>query len=162
MSCPVGAGGGAAVVAEGKVGRVEVEGEETRGVRPPAFGAGSAGCVCGCGCADVTEAGGAGALTGVAGSGALVLAVSAEVTGGSAESTWVLFTPSFRDAAPSPAVVLTLEAHIEPPEGVAVLDLVARRVLGNGGEVLEAARELCRKRGIRFEPGPWRYRGTLL
>ena len=74
----------------------------------------------------------------------------------------VLFTPSFREAVPGPAVVLTLDAVAEPPEGVAVLDLVARRVLGNGGEVLEAARELCRKRGIRFEPGPWRYRGGLL
>ena len=74
----------------------------------------------------------------------------------------VLFTPAFREAVPAPAVVLTLEAHAEPPEGVAVLDLLARRVLGSGGEVLEAARELCRKRGIRFEPGPWRYRGSLL
>jgi hypothetical protein len=23
-------------------------------------------------------------------------------------------------------------------------------------------REFCRKRGIRFEPGPWRYTGGLL
>ena len=74
----------------------------------------------------------------------------------------VLFTPAFREAPPAPAVVLTLDASAEPPEGVAVLDLLARRVLGSGGEVLEAARELCRKRGIRFEPGPWRYRGSLL
>jgi carbonic anhydrase/acetyltransferase-like protein (isoleucine patch superfamily) len=74
----------------------------------------------------------------------------------------VLYTPSFREPVPAPAVVLTLDARAEPPEGVAVLDLVARRVRGGGGEVLEAARELCRKRGIRFEPGPWRYRGSLL
>ena len=78
------------------------------------------------------------------------------------EGVRVLFTPSFREAVTSPAVVLTLAALAEPSEGVAVLDLVARRVLGSGGEVLEAARELCRKRGIRFEPGPWRYRGRLL
>ncbi len=78
------------------------------------------------------------------------------------EGVRVLFTPAFRETVPAPAVVLTLEALAEPPEGVAVLDLVARRVHGNGGEVLEAARELCRKRGIRFEPGPWRYRGRLL
>ena len=78
------------------------------------------------------------------------------------EGVRVLFAPAFRESVPAPAVVLTLEAHAEPPEGVAVLDLVARRVHGSGGEVLEAARELCRKRGIRFEPGPWRYRGRLL
>ena len=30
-----------------------------------------------------------------------------------------------------------------------------------GGEVLDAVREFCRKRGIRFEPGPWRYSGGL-
>ena len=64
---------------------------------------------------------------------------------------------AFQEAGPGPAVVLTLEARTEPPEGVAVLDLLKRRVHGSGGEVLEAARELCRKRGIRFEPGPWRY-----
>ena len=78
------------------------------------------------------------------------------------EGVRVLFTPSFREAVPAPAVVLTLESVAEPPDGVAVLDLVARRVHGSGGEVLDAARELCRKRGIRFEPGPWRYRGHLL
>jgi acetyltransferase-like isoleucine patch superfamily enzyme len=78
------------------------------------------------------------------------------------EGVRVLFTPSLSEAVPAPAVVLTLDAAGEAPEGVAVLDLVARRVHGSGGEVLEAARELCRKRGIRFEPGPWRYRGSLL
>ena len=39
------------------------------------------------------------------------------------------------------------EVRGEVPEGVAVLDSV---------------REFCRKRGIRFEPGPWRYRGGLV
>jgi acetyltransferase-like isoleucine patch superfamily enzyme len=78
------------------------------------------------------------------------------------EGVRVLFTPAFRESGTGPAVVLTLEALAEPPDGVGVLDLVARRVLGSGGEVLDAARELCRKRGIRFEPGPWRYRGRLL
>ena len=59
------------------------------------------------------------------------------------------------------AVVLTLDARAEPPDGVAVLDLLARRVHGDDGPVLDAVREHCRKRGIRFEPGPWRYRGGL-
>ena len=50
----------------------------------------------------------------------------------------------------------------EPADGVAVLDLLERRVHGSGGVVLDSVREFCRKRGIRFEPGPWRYRGGLL
>jgi hypothetical protein len=74
----------------------------------------------------------------------------------------VLFTPSYRGVGTNPSVVLTLEMRGEVPEGVAVLDLLARRVYGEGGEVLDAVRELCRKRGIRLEPGPWRYRGGLL
>jgi hypothetical protein len=80
----------------------------------------------------------------------------------------VLFVPTFTGvgdlpAGASEAVVLTLEARdVEVPEGTAVLDLLGRRVYGTGGEALQAARELCRKRGIRFEPGPWRYRGGLL
>jgi len=60
-------------------------------------------------------------------------------------------------------VVLTLEAgEAEVPDGTSVIDLLARRLHGSGGEVLDAARELCRKRGIRLEPGPWRYRGDLI
>jgi hypothetical protein len=43
-----------------------------------------------------------------------------------------------------------------------VLDLVERRVHGEGGVVLASVREFCRKRGIRLEPGPWRYRGGLI
>lgn len=60
-------------------------------------------------------------------------------------------------------VVLTLEARLEAaPAGCAVLDLRGRRVHGSGGVVLDSVREFCRKRGIRFEPGPWRYRGGLV
>jgi acetyltransferase-like isoleucine patch superfamily enzyme len=59
-------------------------------------------------------------------------------------------------------VVLTLELAGEPPPGCAVLDLVARRAYGEGGVVLDSAREFCRKRGIRLEPGPWRYRAGLI
>jgi hypothetical protein len=58
-------------------------------------------------------------------------------------------------------VVLTLEAGDAPP-GCAVLDLLTRSVSGEGGVLLDSAREFCRKRGIRFEPGPWRYRGGLI
>jgi acetyltransferase-like isoleucine patch superfamily enzyme len=78
------------------------------------------------------------------------------------EGTRVVFTPSFGGGGGSPAVVLTLEAPADVPDGVAVLDLIGKRVHGEGGPVLESVREFCRKRGIRFEPGPWRYRGGLV
>jgi hypothetical protein len=74
----------------------------------------------------------------------------------------VLFTPSYAGGGSGESVALTLEASGDPPEGTAVLDLVARRIHGEGGEVLDAVREFCRKRGIRFEPGPWRYTGGLI
>ncbi len=74
----------------------------------------------------------------------------------------VAFAPSFSEASPE-SVVLTLELRGQPSEGVVVLDLLERHVHGaGGGEVLESVREFCRKRGIRFEPGPWRYRGGLV
>jgi hypothetical protein len=59
-------------------------------------------------------------------------------------------------------VVLTLALVGDPPAGCGVLDLLGRRAAGTGGPVLESVREFCRKRGIRFEPGPWRYRGGLV
>ncbi|MBA3376028.1 MAG: hypothetical protein H0U00_09495 [Actinobacteria bacterium] len=73
----------------------------------------------------------------------------------------VVFIPTFSAASPE-AVVLTLEVRAEPSEGVAVLDLLERRLHGSGGVVLESVREFCRKRGIRFEPGPWRYPDGLV
>jgi acetyltransferase-like isoleucine patch superfamily enzyme len=76
--------------------------------------------------------------------------------------THVAFTPVFRGGGSAPAVILTLETHGDPSDGVAVLDLSARRVHGTGGAVLHSVREFCRKRGIRVEPGPWRYPGGLI
>jgi acetyltransferase-like isoleucine patch superfamily enzyme len=67
------------------------------------------------------------------------------------------------EAGAGETVVLTLELAGEPPAGCAVLDLLARRVHGGGGGVLlHSVREFCRKRGIRFQPGPWRYTGGLV
>jgi acetyltransferase-like isoleucine patch superfamily enzyme len=76
----------------------------------------------------------------------------------------VVFVPSSAELPDPPAVVLTLEHEGgEPPAGVAVLDLLGRRIHGSTDPtVLDSVRELCRKRGIRFEPGPWRYRGGLV
>jgi acetyltransferase-like isoleucine patch superfamily enzyme len=59
-------------------------------------------------------------------------------------------------------VVLTLEVVGQPPDGIAVLDVVGRKLHGTGGLVLDSVREFCRKRGIRVDPGPWRYRGGLV
>ena len=78
------------------------------------------------------------------------------------EGTRVVFTPEYRGGIDGPAVVLTLGVRGDLPADVAVLDLLDRRVHGTGGVVLESAREFCRKRGIRFEPGPWRYPGGLV
>ncbi len=77
------------------------------------------------------------------------------------EGTRVLFTPSYRGGVDGPAVVLALDVRGDVPDGVAVLDLLGRRLHGSGGVVLDSVREFCRKRGIRFEPGPWRYPGGL-
>lgn len=65
-------------------------------------------------------------------------------------------------AADGEVVVLTLALGGQPPAGAAVLDLIDRRVHGTGGIVLDSVREFCRKRGIRLEPGPWRYSGGLV
>ena len=78
------------------------------------------------------------------------------------EGARVYFVPTYAGGGAAPAVVLTLEAAGDVPDGVAVLDLLARQVHGDGGVVLESVREFCRKRGIRLEPGPWRYRGGLV
>ena len=78
------------------------------------------------------------------------------------EGTRVLFMPSYRGGVDGPAVVLALDVSGAAPDGVAVLDLLGRRIHGTGGVVLDSVREFCRKRGIRFEPGPWRYPGGLI
>jgi acetyltransferase-like isoleucine patch superfamily enzyme len=73
--------------------------------------------------------------------------------------TRVVFMPSYSGGGEGERVVLALEAGGEVAEGTVVFDLLERQVYGEGGEVADAVREFCRKRGIRFEPGPWRYRG---
>jgi acetyltransferase-like isoleucine patch superfamily enzyme/glycine cleavage system H lipoate-binding protein len=78
------------------------------------------------------------------------------------EGTRVQFIETYRGGVDAPAVVLTLDVSGEVPDGVAVLDLLARRVHGSGGAVLDSVREFCRKRGIKFEPGPWSYPGGLV
>ncbi len=60
-------------------------------------------------------------------------------------------------------VVLTLGLAGAPPDGCVVLDLLERRVHGGPSGILaDSVREFCRKRGIRFAPGSWRYGGGLV
>ena len=75
-----------------------------------------------------------------------------------------LFVPAYEGGGDGEQVVLTLEhGGGEPPAGMAVLDLLERTIHGSAEPVvLDSVREFCRKRGIRFEPGPWRYRGGLI
>ena len=89
-----------------------------------------------------------------------------EVTGAEGPGR-VVFVETIAKGAAVPAgdgetVVLTLDASGDAPTGCAVLDLVGRRVTGEGDVLLDSVREFCRKRGIRFEPGPWRYGGGLV
>lgn len=64
---------------------------------------------------------------------------------------------------PAGTVVLTLDrAGGDVPAGWAVLDLLGKTVEGASGEVVDSVREFCRKRGIRFGPGPWRYGRGLI
>jgi acetyltransferase-like isoleucine patch superfamily enzyme len=78
------------------------------------------------------------------------------------EGTRIAFAESYRGGVDPPAVVLALGVRGDVPEGVAVIDLLGRRVHGEGGVVLDSVREFCRKRGIKLEPGPWKYPGGLI
>jgi len=43
------------------------------------------------------------------------------------------------------------------------MNLLSKTIAGrNGGFFVETTREFLRKRGIRLEPGPWRYAGGLI
>ena len=90
-------------------------------------------------------------------------AVSAiEDDGFEIDGTRVAFASSYRGGVDRPAVVLALDVRGDVPDGVAVIDLLARQVHGSGGVVLDSVREFCRKRGIKLEPGPWSYPGGLI
>jgi acetyltransferase-like isoleucine patch superfamily enzyme len=68
------------------------------------------------------------------------------------------FTTAYGDEV----VFWTFETASSVPQGCTVFNLLAKRVQGNGGVFAESAREFLRKRGIRCEPGPWRYSGGLI
>ena len=91
-----------------------------------------------------------------------VSAIDGDPRGFEVEGTRVCFAPSYRGGVDAPAVVLALDVEGDAADGVAVIDLLGRRVHGGGGVVLDSVREFCRKRGIRLEPGPWKYPGGLI
>ena len=77
------------------------------------------------------------------------------------EGTRVAFAQSYRGGVDAPAVVLTLDVRGEPPEGVAVLDLLGRRVHGGGGvgarlgaRVLPQARDQVRAGAVELPRRP--------
>jgi hypothetical protein len=68
------------------------------------------------------------------------------------------FTITYGDES----VFWTFATASSVPQGCTVFNLLAKQVQGNGGVFAESAREFLRKRGIRCEPGPWRYSGGLI
>jgi len=72
-----------------------------------------------------------------------------------------------RDAPPAEpgdeSVLWTLERGAAAlPDRWTVIDLLAKRIEGPEGRFVDSTREFLRKRGIRCQPGPWRYRGGLI
>jgi acetyltransferase-like isoleucine patch superfamily enzyme len=59
-------------------------------------------------------------------------------------------------------VLWVLEAGEKAPEGATIFNLLEKTVDGATNIFTESAREFLRKRGIRFQPGPWRYRRGLI
>jgi len=55
-----------------------------------------------------------------------------------------------------------LEGGETAPEGTTVFNLLEKSVDGPSNVFTDSAREFLRKRGIRFRPGPWRYRQGLI
>ncbi len=62
------------------------------------------------------------------------------------------------DPASEKVFVLLEGCEDPPPEGL-LLELIPRRARGEATTFGHSVREYFRKRGIRFEPGPWRYTG---
>lgn len=60
-------------------------------------------------------------------------------------------------------IVWTFGNHDGSPASCTQMNLLSKTITGrNDGLFVEATREFLRKRGIRLEPGPWRYAGGLI
>ena len=66
------------------------------------------------------------------------------------------------EAATAPAVILALDVRGDIPGRSRGARPPRPPGARERGSVLDSVREFCRKRGIRFEPGPWRYPGGLV
>jgi len=80
----------------------------------------------------------------------------------------LLFLENYCDASAVPepldeSILWTLENSCKGPQrDFAVMELLAKKITGSTGIFAEATREFLRKRGIRLEPGPWRYQGGFI
>ena len=77
------------------------------------------------------------------------------------------FTQSYTDSEPANArtdvrVYWALDSCNESPLDCTVFNLLKKTVSGATNIFTDSAREFLRKRGIRFQPGPWRYRQGLI
>ena len=80
----------------------------------------------------------------------------------------VLFVEAFAGDGIEPARRRDGRAHARPggraAGGIAPSSTCSRGEAHGetGGVLCDSVREFCRKRGIRFAPGPWRYSGGLV
>jgi acetyltransferase-like isoleucine patch superfamily enzyme len=76
------------------------------------------------------------------------------------------FTEFSSSSAPLPAaeetVLWTFDSAAPSDPGLTRFDLLGKTMSGPSGLFADSAREFLRKRGIRFTPGPWRYRNGLI
>jgi hypothetical protein len=52
--------------------------------------------------------------------------------------------------------------HSGPPAGITVINLLSKQISGPSGLFVNSTRQFLRKRGIRCQPGSWRYEGGLI
>jgi hypothetical protein len=78
-------------------------------------------------------------------------------------TVYFAFVETHREALmPGEGIVWTFATETAPSSGASVFNLLEKTVHGPGGIFEDSAREFLRKRGIRFQPGPWRYRRGLV
>lgn len=60
------------------------------------------------------------------------------------------------------SIIWALETRAGPTRASTLINLLAKTIEGPTGIFLDSTREFLRKRGIRCQPGPWRYKKGLL
>jgi acetyltransferase-like isoleucine patch superfamily enzyme len=74
----------------------------------------------------------------------------------------IAFLEDYRSDDSTANIIWTFETGVRPAPTSSVFNLLHKTVQGPGGVLEDTSREFLRKRGIRFEPGPWRYRRGLI